>query len=112
MPSKFYVDPVKITRYNLKPWQLQATLLFWICAAGKNAASSAKGLDRFLTQAHQLIKPSRPAPFFCIRKISHRALPTLLKHAGVGCYNQKGKTFWQLAHAGLDLSTCTTVDLE
>ena len=35
-----------------------------------------------------------------------------MRKCGIGCYNNKAKTFWQLANSGLDLSTCSTTELE
>lgn len=101
------IDPVNITNFNLSKYRLEETLLFWICAAGKNAASSAKGLDRFLTIIH-----GHNRPFEAIRATGRRRLPGLMKRCGIGCYNQKAKTFWQLANSGFNLKTCSLEDLE
>lgn len=36
----------------------------------------------------------------------------MLQDSGIGCYNNKAKSIHQLAHAGLDLRTCTVDELE
>lgn len=108
------VDPTRITNFNLTPHRLEEVLLFWICAAGKNAKSAANGLETFLSK----IKcQSRKRPFYDIRHFAAyprrvQSIANYLKWSGVGCYNQKGNTFWELAHSGLNLRTCSVDDLE
>jgi endonuclease III len=45
-------------------------------------------------------------------KIFEIDMALLMKGSGIGCYNLKSRTFRELAHADLDLKTCTTDDLE
>lgn len=106
------IDPVNITSYNLSKERLEEKILFWICAAGKNAITASKNLDKFLIQIHSRFKIRLYHPFYCIRKLRREELPILLKNNGIGCYNNKAKSFWQLAHSKLDLSTCSADELE
>lgn len=96
------IDPTKITNFDLSSKQLEEVLLFWICAAGKNAITSAKALDRFL---------QGNSPFKHILK-NKKDLALKLKKCGIGCYNLKAKSFLSLAESGLDLRTCSVDDLE
>ena len=72
--------------------------------------TSAKALDALLTGL--FFKYSISSPFGLIKKVKREDLPLLLKSRGIGCYNQKANTFWQLVHSNLDLKTCNTSDLE
>lgn len=101
------VDPVNITNFNLSKFRLEEMILFWICAAGKNAIGSARGLDRLLT-----IIQGHTRPFEAIQATGKRRLPSLMKRCGIGCYNQKARTFWELVNARLNLKTCSVDDLE
>jgi hypothetical protein len=104
------VDPSKITDYNLNDAQLEEHLLFWVCAAGKNGTTAARCLDKFILA----IGGYPLSPFKAIREYndSEISMPLLMKACGIGCYNLKARTFKELAHAGLNLWTCTTDDLE
>jgi len=103
------VDPTRITNFNLTKHRLEEMILFWVCAAGKTAKTAAAGLELFL----MLIRTQRnKRPFYDIKHRSRKRLPSYLKACGIGCYNQKAETFWQLAHSGLNLRTCSVDDLE
>jgi thermostable 8-oxoguanine DNA glycosylase len=104
------VDPIKITDFNLSVPKLEEVLLFWVCAAGKNAMTAARGLEAVLTEIG-----GKDEPFKTILekgKSNHRYLPNVLKKNGIGCYNNKACTFFQLALHNLDLKTCTVNDLQ
>lgn len=101
------VDPINITNFNLSKYKLEEMLLFWVCAAGKNALSAAKGLDRFLN-----LIGGQTRPFVSIQKFGLRRMPKVMKKCGIGCFNSKSKTFWQLANSGLNLKKCSVDDLE
>lgn len=105
------IDPVNITRFQNTKEQLEEVLLFWVLAAGKNAITASRCLDNFLSGIHDKFSVPKYKPFDCIRKIKED-LPSLLKSYGIGCYNNKAKTFYQLVNSNLDLSTCTAEDLE
>lgn len=105
------IDPVNITKFDNKKEELEEVLLFWVLAAGKNAITASKSLDKFLNYIYKIYK-IKNKPFDCIKKIKKDDLPLIMKNHGIGCYNNKSKTFWQLANSNLDLKTCTAEDLE
>ena len=49
------IDPIHMTQYGKTETQLEETLLFACCVAGKNAISTAKALDRFLLAGHKVV---------------------------------------------------------
>jgi len=49
---------------------------------------------------------------FNIKDEDYKTIPDLMKIAGIGCYNQKSRTFVELAHSRLDLRICSAADLE
>lgn len=113
------IDPSNITNYNLTDAELEEHLLFWIAAAGKNGRTAARCLEVFLT----MITYSGMSPFDALRNQylydvkrkgdpEHATMSELMKLAGIGCYTNKSKTFTELSHALLDLSICSTEELE
>jgi hypothetical protein len=109
------INPEKVTNYDQTDRQLEEFILFWVCAAGKNGRTAARCLDKFLTDMSAFYLNN--TPFHTILKIHALFdLPQTLKHYGIGCYNSKAKTFYELAvakHKGeLNLRTCTPSDLE
>jgi len=102
------VDPTKITNYNLDQHQLEEVLLFWVCAAGKNGVTAATSLHKFLLRYD---KPK--SPFERIRFLDKRTnLADQMRLSGIGCYNNKAKTFKALSKSGINLKTCTVEELE
>lgn len=124
------VDPIKITNYHQTSEELQETLLFWVCAAGKNGVTAARCLDSLLSAWREPAKRGplklKPSPFDIIRYahryLTQNKLGTLaeeMKKHGIGCYNAKAKTFLHLVaeyegSCGLymDLKKCDVEDLE
>lgn len=104
------IDPTNITNFYLSDIELEEVLLWWICAAGKNAITASRCLESFLLEIHNNKKPY--FPFNSILKLDQKSLPFLLKSHGIGCYNNKAKTFWELANSKLNLRTCSPQDLE
>jgi hypothetical protein len=98
------IDPVNITKFDNTKEQLEEVLLFWVLAAGKNAITASRCLDNFLIFIHNKFSIKHFQPFDCIKKIQKEDLPLLMKNYGIGCYNNKAKTFWQLANSNLDLN--------
>ena len=101
------IDPDKVTIFNRSKPELQEFLLFCVCAAGKNAKGAARGLQRFLDRKSDI------QPFDKVRRF--RSIPTLakvLKKCGIGCYNNKARTFCELACSKMDLRTCSVGRLE
>lgn len=119
------IDPTNITNYNLSDSELEEHILFWICAAGKNGVTAAKCLDEFIGSARYNVACQMEnerqngvdaiylSPFQLIRELgSIDYIADKMKEAGIGCYNTKAKSFYELAHSCLDLKTCTVNDLE
>jgi hypothetical protein len=108
-----------MTRYNQKDWELEETLLFCCCVAGKNAVVTAERLDGFLKYSHQLCygKSSQPPhykPFSVLRKLFdwNYNVPEILRDCGLGCYNHRARTFKAIIDSDLDLRNCTVDELE
>ncbi len=103
------IDPEHITKYNLNEKELQESILFWVCAAGKNGRTAAKCCDKFLNLigANEIY-----LPFTVIQGLPKESLPKILKSCGIGCYTFKARTMWELAYSNLDLKTCKASDLE
>lgn len=106
------IDPVNITKFENTTQELEEVLLFWVLAAGKNAITASNCLEKFLLWAHDNYNIKLYNPFDCIKKINKENLPEALRFHGIGCYNNKAKTFYQLANSNLNLRTCTAEDLE
>ena len=109
------VDPTKITNYRQSQKKLEETLLFWVCAAGKNGVTAAKCLDKLLStwRAKASKIKVKPSPFEIIRYITQVAnLAEEMKKHGIGCYNAKARTFICLIWKYFDLKKCTVEDLE
>jgi len=101
------VDPNDITRYNLSHRELEFYLTFWVCVAGKTAKTISAALERFWTDLG-----CKPSPFKTLQQLSQKQIAAKLKKHGIGCYNQKAKTLYLLAHSNFNLRTCTVEDLE
>lgn len=106
------IDPTNITNYNLSHSELEEHILFWVCAAGKNGKTAARCLDNLLKSwKHYHLQ----TPFNTIRGIIYAwntTLPEELRKHGIGCYNNKAKTFRELAFSNLNLQTCSLDNLE
>lgn len=112
------VDPTKITNFDRTHAELEELILFCVCAAGHNAVSSAKALDKFLSSitGNGLIDYSpfskiRYAMFFNGYK---ELISNGMKEAGIGCnsWRFKARTFCELAMSKFNLKTCSLEDLE
>lgn len=103
------IDPTNITDFNRDDYSIQEVILFWICAAGKNARVVSNCLDVILKKGHDLFGENI-LPFDIIKKFEN--LPQVLKNYGIGCYNNKSRSMLELVNSGLDLRTCSVQDLE
>lgn len=107
------INPEKITNCNLTDTQLEENILFWVCAAGKNARTAARSLDKLLKM---ICGPYGTPMASVFRASSLYDLPQCLKSCGIGCYNNKARTFTELATeylAGrLNLRLCSAEELE
>jgi hypothetical protein len=105
------IDPSNITNYHLEKNGLEEVVLWWILAAGKNGTTAARCLDLFLSSWSVVSKTD--SPFNVIRSVdSKTSLPLAMKECGIGCYNNKAKSWRYLANSGIDLKTCTLDDLQ
>lgn len=102
---RFLVNPDKITEYDSSVPELELRILWWVCAAGKNGTAAARLLSTLLNKWG-----SGESPFGIVRSIPNLAQE--MKSCGIGCYNHKSKTFFQLVESGLNLKTCSVEDLE
>lgn len=104
------IDPNNITNFNLDSWGLEENILFWICAAGKNAITSAKLLDKLLT----LLKYDfgNKSPFKLISSVEITKLRSVMKIIGIGCHKLKSKSMMTIAKSNLNLKECDIEDLE
>jgi thermostable 8-oxoguanine DNA glycosylase len=101
------INPANITKFDQTYDELEESILFWICASGKNGVTSARCLDSLLKKYYA------KTPFNTILYIDYyHDLPTVMKNHGIGCYNNKAKSFRELVSSGIDLKTCTVDDLE
>jgi thermostable 8-oxoguanine DNA glycosylase len=82
-----------------------------VCAAGKNGVTSARCLNSLLTPLYDKYKEE--SPFELLRCLDcYGNLPEEMKKAGLGCYNNKAKTFRGLIYTDIDLKVCSVDELE
>jgi hypothetical protein len=113
------LDPKNITNFKADKSELELMILFWILAAGKNGVTAAKCLDRLLTHWEKEINKIFPhpgeklLPFDIIQYvIDEYDLAFEMKRFGIGCFNNKAKSFKELIKSRINLSQCTVDDLE
>lgn len=103
------IDPSNITNYELTDKELEEVLLFWICAAGKNGTTAARLLNDLLIDVHA----DTYGPFNAFKLYNSIELIALeLKEHGIGCYNHKARTIYEIVNSDLNLRNCTSEDLE
>lgn len=103
------INPSEITNYELTDIELEEVILFWVCAAGKNGTTAARLLNDLLID----INADTLGPFNALRL--HGSIEILaleLKEHGIGCFNHKARTIYELVNSNLDLRTCSAKDLE
>lgn len=101
------IKPSNITNFNQSKEELEENILFWLLVAGKTANVVAKQLNELLISINGL-----KSPFNALRRIHRNSLPNILKRHGIGCYNLKSKSIYQLINSELDLRKCTLEELE
>lgn len=104
------VDPIHFTKFDRTVVELEEMVLFSLLVAGKNALTTARGLDRFLQRSH--IGLDEFQPFASLRSFTQNYIEAMLYSSGIGCYKSKAKGVCQLVHSGLNLCACTADDLE
>lgn len=114
------IDPIEMTKYDLSRSKLEEVILFCCAVAGKNALTTAKVLDKFLIELKveaRYFTDSLKTPFDLIRHKTflfdgREKLAQKLKSCGMGCYNQRARSFYALAWSNLDLKKCSIEELE
>jgi hypothetical protein len=114
------VDPLHFTNYHRSMPQLQATLLFSALVAGKAALPTARALTRLLDNAFEKRRTLYESiqhrgyvyPFPLLRPFNVPQLATMLREAGIGCYNRKCVTVHEIVRCGLNIKKCTLQELE
>lgn len=104
------IDPSNITNFNQTDEQLERFLYFWVLAAGKNGMVAARLLEDLLNTLSEGL--TTHTPFQYIQRIQSSELAFIMREVGIGCYNIKSQTLKILAHANLNLRTCSVSDLE
>lgn len=104
------IDPVRITDYNRSDHELEELLLFCIAAAGKNATTTSRLLEKLLHWGFCY----DPSPFRTIKRLSrdYNPLSELMRQLGFGCHTLKSRGFIEAACSGLDLRRCSVEELE
>jgi endonuclease III len=105
----FRVDPDNITNFGLDDEQLELHAVFWICVAGKTAAIICRAVEKIFVELS--IRWPNQRPLAMLKKVGQKELPLLLKRHGIGCFNLKGESLWQLSNSGLNLRTCSYEEL-
>ena len=85
------VNPDEITNYNRTDRELEEFMVFAICAAGKNANTTATILNRIFLDFELQGK----MPVFHLSKRAAN-LANYFRIQGIGCYNSRAKTIRQL----------------
>jgi thermostable 8-oxoguanine DNA glycosylase len=107
------LDPDNITKYNRTTDELEELILFWLFAAGHNAHSTAKGVDKFIQQIGGRKDLSLFKYIELLAKIFGWDLITQsLRNSGLGCWRIKSRTIRELVESNLDLHTCSVEELE
>jgi thermostable 8-oxoguanine DNA glycosylase len=98
-----------IANFNRSQSELEEFAIFSILVAGKTAKTMISCLRNFLED-----KPYRQRPFIYIQKnfSNVRELAGKFHHCGIGCYNGKARSVFELAHKPICLKTCNVATLE
>lgn len=107
------VNPDDITNFNRTDRELQEFMIFAICAAGKNANTTATILNAIFEENEHLWSDVLPIAYLAKEGTF---LPEYLRLKGIGCYNNRAKTIYELRnHLLADpdfLGHCSVADLE
>lgn len=104
------IDAANITNYNLFYNELEANMIFWVLAAGKNGTRAAKITNDMMVMWELLTGVSKP--FKMLRMLSLEETIAKCAFHGTGCQKSKGRSLFEISRSGLDLRTCTAEDLE
>lgn len=104
------IDAANITNYALSYEELEARLIFWVLAAGKNGTRAAEITNKMVC-AWEVQSPNM-TPFEVLRQFKLANIIELCKMYGTGCQSAKGRSLYEIANSGLDLRTCSVYSLE
>lgn len=127
-------DPQTVTNYNRSHPEKEEFLVFTASVAGKNATTTAKGLNKFYDKAREHVVNKKlsamhpdlaqshgehvkkevhgMSPFELIRNVGdHSTLANMAKESGLGCHNARAKSMLHMANSGMNLHTATVDDL-
>jgi thermostable 8-oxoguanine DNA glycosylase len=108
------VDPKNITDFNRDDAALEEFAIFAILVAGKTATVVAKQLEKLLEPGRNRYRYF--SPLFYLGSWEKTELENQLILHGIGCHRMKAGAIVGLWRAfqynGLDLRTCTPMDLE
>jgi thermostable 8-oxoguanine DNA glycosylase len=124
------IEPTNVTCFNRTDAELEEFMLFCIVVAGKNAATQARLLHRFLYEmvtaidgkfcarydgrtVAQIGALGSDTPFARIRFLAqHGILGEFVRASKLGQYSKLERSFNQIAHKDIDLRSCTLQELE
>jgi len=108
------INPYSITNFNRTTSELQEFLLFCIVVAGKTAHIQADKLEYFLNDSKYFLSIDKEyCPFDILFELKQRdILLTQIVKAKLGQYTKIYNAFDYLVNNKIDLSNCTTVELE
>ena len=104
------IDAANITNYNLSDFELEARMIFWVLAAGKNGTRAAEATNNMVNFWQNF--GMEVTPFDAIMHYNIKQLADFLHFNKTGCHNLKARTLYQLANAKIDLRNCSAEDLE
>jgi len=104
------IDASNITNYNLFTNELEAHMIFWVLAAGKNGTRAAKITNRMVDNWTRLVGDIMP--FTVLKSMDMSDSVKLCADYSTGCQTSKGRSLYELSRANLDLKTCSAEDLE
>lgn len=103
---KIFLDAKNITDFKANKSKLQALILFWILAAGKNGVLSAQQLNKLLSLFPEEL------PFTSLGKLKEIELSKLMFDLRIGCHNCKASYILNVINSNIDLQTCSPEELE
>lgn len=104
------IDASNITDYNLFTNELEARMIFWVLAAGKNGTRAAEITNKMTGNWTRLVGDTKP--FTVLKSMDMPNLVKMCASYGTGCQSAKGRSLYELSRANLNLRTCTAEDLE
>lgn len=104
------IDAANITNYHLSDNELEARIIFWVLAAGKNGTRAATITNEMMLMWETLLGTAKP--FKMLRTMTLEEIVNKCAAHGTGCQNAKGRSLFEVSRANLDLRICSPDDLE